>query len=102
MKASEILREAVKLPWTKKLLAKNSDNQLVMPLDEKAICFCSVGRIDKAGLCRKSKAYNYLARAIGIESESYIPAWNDAPERTKEQVDAAFLAAAELAEKEGN
>jgi hypothetical protein len=100
MKASELLREAVKLPWTQGSLARDHNNVACFPYHEEAVCFCSVGRIRKVTKmnCSGDIGINYLNRIIN----SNIFRWNDAPERTKEQVDAAFLAAAELAEKEGN
>ena len=102
MKPSEILREAVKLNWTQCAFARKSDGFETSFDDPKASCFCSLGRIYRiTGDERESnaRARLYLRRTIG--EFMFIPEWNDAPGRTREEVDAAFLKAAELAEKEG-
>lgn len=99
MKPSEILREAVKLEWTQGAFARTAGGLEVDFDDPKASCFCSIGRIRRTAdtLITSSKAQLYLRSVVG----NPVPDWNDAFERTREQVDAAFLDAAKLAEMDG-
>ncbi len=98
MKPSEILREAVKLDWTQNAFARNIYGEPIFDEHPEAVCFCSLGRVNRLTTGDDDKwPKHYLGRVVA----GSIPGWNDAPERTREQVDAAFLEAAELAESEG-
>lgn len=55
-------------------------------------------RIDTDPLA--GRATSLLVRQIGLEDEVSIPDWNDAPERTQEEVVAALRAAAQLEENQ--
>ena len=45
-----------------------------------------------------SKAFDFLSEAAGLSPSELIAPWNDAPERTADEVIAALLKAADLAE----
>ena len=106
MKASELLRKAVELPWCKGHMATNEQGHYCIVHSDFAHSFCSLGRIERLRTGEKNEelAIFYLSKALYSHPEFElldIAKWNDTPSRTREEVDAAFLKAAELAEKDG-
>jgi hypothetical protein len=87
MKASEVLRAGLaKLDggkaWTQRGTARKRNNQFTFAGDPQAVKWCSLGAISMPGFD--------------------VDTWNDAPERTYADVEAAFQKAIALAEAEGN
>lgn len=106
--AVEILKAAravIEKPesWTKGYYAKAEDRTWTISNGPKAVCFCSIGAIEKAtgkvhyGGGWPFEAEYMLRRAADV---SNIADFNDAPERTHEEVLAIFDRAIELAVEE--
>lgn len=100
-------REAlVNKGWCQRATARDCNGDVVYPLAHTATAFCAIGAIHYAGgrgfdwysknaiLSRR-----FLGQAIAARTSSeIIEDYNDAPERTKEEVIEVFDAAIQLAE----
>lgn len=87
----EILREArgyVEQGWTQGEDARDEAGDPTPPEGSRAVCWCMSGACIRADPGSMGTAVNTPIRdAIG---EYWYVKWNDAPERTKEEVLAAF------------
>lgn len=94
MSASAVLRAARKLIETRERWAHG-------PAELNGGRHCSVTAICFQGRLTEDESWRLLRRAIsGTDYDPTISVWNDAPERTHEEVLAAFDRAIELAEAE--
>jgi hypothetical protein len=86
MKAITYIRKG----WTQRIFAVNSNGVEVSPHYENAVAWCARGAVEAAYLDWKEyrEAMSKLRHALG--GRKNIFEWNDAPERTKKQVLAAF------------
>lgn len=97
-------RALIERGWTQKVYARGKCREV--PYDSKsAVCYCAMGAIAAVnGMYPTSTltGVDQLDAAIGAprEDEAEILIWNDAPERTKAEVLAAFDKAIQLAEQE--
>lgn len=95
MNTAKILRRAAKLletkGWTRGAYARTSSGRFCEPNCREAVRFCAIGAIERAGGGTVGPAYAALRRAI----EGTVAHWNDTKGRTKRQVIAALLKAAE-------
>lgn len=108
--AVEILHEAreilVEKGWTQGCVARDARGKICDVGSRAAVCFCAMGAISKVAafddpLRPAKQAIIALRRAIGLtRSLQGVGAWNDAPERTKEEVIAAFDKAIEELERD--
>jgi hypothetical protein len=101
----QILEESLVLVtdgWTQGEWAKDANGKGLVYDNPKATCFCAEGAILRSGASEDSSipqedAQERLKEAI-VSTES-IADWNDAPERTQEEVIVAFSRAIELEKK---
>lgn len=110
-KPSEILigaRELLASPaqWVKGYYAFNKSRDMREVGDDDATCFCMIGALAKsAGSFTGVGGYeqsdhpeiDYLAKVVG----EHVPNYNDHPERTHDEVIAAFDKAIQLAQADG-
>jgi hypothetical protein len=82
-------RELIAKGWTQGANARDLQGKIVDESDEAAVCFCVYGAISRAECC---DGYSGSARDLFADANGVylIDAWNDAPERTKPEVLAAF------------
>lgn len=100
--AREIL---VEKGWTQGCCARDARGKNCDIGSKAAVCYCAVGAIshvsDYSEPTRPFKqACIALRRVINIKQGMSIGSWNDAPERTKEEVIAAFDKAIEELERD--
>jgi hypothetical protein len=67
--------------------------------DGRALAYCSLGAIYQASRPDDS-CYQAVLILCDVINNSCVSAWNDAKERTRQEVLSAFLEAIEVAEKE--
>ena len=99
---SALLEQAAEFPdaaWTQGVLARNADGQEVHYNNPNAVAYCALGRLhrimEQAG--RADLALQLRAavdQALKARSPQELIPWNDAPERTPEEVRELFQAAA--------
>ena len=85
-------RELLSVPerWTKDEYARDPSGEAVMPLSERAVCWCTIGamyRIAGAHGDELRKAKRALERAT---QDGAIAVFNDDPSRTHAEILAAF------------
>lgn len=99
--AREVLMEARRLidekGWTQNTFARDKSGEPVVPDAYCAVCFCSTGAIARAAQDDDLLVRMEARRRLRAVIDSSIPDWNDNPERTKDQVLAAFDQAIERA-----
>ena len=80
MKAFEYVQKG----WTQHTSARNALGEPIMPRSVHAVEWCAIGAIGAACLDHASDFEAWLARRLpgGLRLDD----WNDAPERTKEEV----------------
>lgn len=78
--------------WTQGALAETKIGRRIGPTENNATCWCALGAIRKAGGYESD--YNPAALSLGAYLFAPIADWNDAPERTQEEVVAMLRAAA--------
>ncbi len=84
MLLSELLTDESK--WTKGVNARDSSGNPISCLSDKATCFCLVGATFKCnGDESPDKVYKVMDK-ISDEIKFSISEWNDAPERTFQEV----------------
>jgi len=86
--------------WTKGEIARNSDGKICAADGRGAVCWCSVGAVDRAWLRSENTDYSVqhqaltlLDRLSGREDTEYcrpVAAFNDSPETTHADVLALF------------
>lgn len=99
----EILREArgyIERGWTQGAFARDGDGHKVAFEHPAAGCFCALGAIERAEGGDTSYASGQRARFSlrAVIGSNLIGEWNDAPERTKEEVLSAFSRAIAIVE----
>jgi plasmid stability protein len=93
--AAEVLRTK---GWTQRTYARDAEGAPVGEWSRGAVCFCSVGALRCAAASAGSSSHaeyearEALSRAMG---GNRVPAWNDYPGRTLDEVLAAFARAAD-------
>ena len=94
MTPTEILiaaREKIEHGWTQKTYARSVDGDGVVYNSPEAVCWCSIGAI--CAIENRSSAadwaINILAEVVET-SPSRLTEWNDAPDRTQDEVLIAF------------
>ena len=106
MTPTEILiaaREKIEQGWTQKTYARSEDGDSVAYNSPDAICWCAVGAIcavDSSLSSAVDRATKILAETIEI-SRSSLTEWNDAPDRTQDEVLIAFGWAIEASMERG-
>ena len=97
MNAEDVLREArttLENPeaWTRGALARRANGMSTYTRSTYAVSWCLVGAIARAGTDgeTQSVAILRLKKVIGKDAEHSIVQWSDNPERTHEEVLAAF------------
>jgi len=89
--------------WTKNAIAKDKNDHIVKVNDKDAVCFCSIGALDKVKASYQTKGY--LSGAVFHDNYGYslnaIVDYNDAPETKHKDVMNLFMTAAFLALSEG-
>jgi uncharacterized protein YbjT (DUF2867 family) len=68
--------------------------------DGRALAYCALGAIYYASRPHSYDFYQAMGILLDVINDSSVPVWNDAPERTRQEVLSAFLEAIEVAEKE--
>jgi len=108
-------RELLANGWKQGWFAYDAGGQETSSFSRDAVCFCCHGAIDRAvfEIARGRNDYSVwpieatatsllmkaIHRNVGSTFEPCIADWNDAPERTQDEVLAAFDEAIEIAEK---
>jgi len=88
----EIVRKMKKLldspeKWTKGATAKNSRGEIISSRDKDAICWCLVGATRRCDPNFHFLTYEIFSPVMeGFVKTVSIPIWNDAPERTYEDI----------------
>lgn len=96
---AKVLRQAAELVgrgWCQQASATDVQGFPVMVTDPRAVRWCADGAILATGA--SGHAWSVLMRVLG--SRYTVTEWNDAPERTQQEVIAALLRAAEIADQE--
>ena len=97
MNAEAVLRNArttLEKPeaWTRGVMARFDNGLECNPKSEFAVCFCPLGaiaRTDTYGIT-KGVAIQRIEKVLGISGSGSIASWNDEPDRTHDEVLAAF------------
>lgn len=104
MKPSEVLAKAADLiepegRWTQSAAARDSQGTWVTSRDPRAVCWCAIGALNRAGddLVLSSVAAGFVRDLIG----DAVGSWNDTKGRTQAEVVKALRDASELAKAEG-
>ena len=84
---SKIWEEITKETWTQESEARDSLDQVTMPLSRDAVKWCALGWIMKNYPSEYQIALDLFKEANNIP---IIAKWNDDPERTFEEVQAKF------------
>ena len=73
--------------WTQGAGARGRSGKSVLPLGRSAVCWCAIGAIMRAGDrdCDQMKAAEETLLSLLPDHET-IAEWNDAPERTQDEV----------------
>jgi len=86
--------------WTKNTFARDSDGVSTAYYDKNAVCFCSIGALEKVKATFGVK--HYVARSVPKESSfSGIVKYNDASKTKHKDIMNMFMTAAFLALSEG-
>jgi len=93
MTPTEILiaaREKIEQGWTQKTYARSEDGDSVAYNSLDAVCWCPIGAIVAVNRSRAGdRAIEILAEAVEVTT-SRLTEWNDAPDRTQDEVIIAF------------
>lgn len=93
--------EYVRRGWCQRRRACNSRYAVVDPCDPDAERWCVIGALHAAmGDGLTGTRFDVAANAIQAETGRWLSGWNDAPERTQQDVIAALEAAAGKAERQ--
>lgn len=84
MKAHELLDSPEK--WIKGKNAINSMGEMVSSISDNAKCFCIIGAIAHCYLIQNFDIYKDNISKVMFRLPVEIATWNDAPERTYEEV----------------
>ena len=78
--------------WTQGVSARDGADNKVVPWSDEAVCFCPLGALDGARLSFGNDHVPYYAvlERLSAQMDHGIVGWNDAQERTHEDVLAAF------------
>lgn len=88
--------------WTKCTLARDSDGVAINLRDSDAVCFCSIGALDKVKSSATVK--HYVSTSVPLTTTygfAGVIDFNDAPETKHKDVMNMFMTAAFLALSEG-
>lgn len=95
--ARELLSDPKK--WTKHAIARKNNGNFVAADSEKAVCWCAMGAMHRFGNAWRTKVEKYFYTANEI-SDYCVEDWNNAKERTHDDVLKAFDKAIELAKND--
>lgn len=84
MKLHKLLSDPSK--WTKKAIARDANNNKVGSGDPTAVCFCLIGAVFKLHPFSFDDRQNLYEKIETKVPRGDIVGWNDAPERTHEEV----------------
>lgn len=97
MKTSTVLKRAKRLletkGWTQGWYARDKGGNETSPLSDEAVCFCSVGAVERAAGADYAYAYAFaIDKLVASLPRGWtrVPEYSDAPRRTKAQVLALF------------
>jgi hypothetical protein len=86
IKAAELL-ESNPTAWTQRRLARTAEGNVTSPRNPNACSWCALGAIAKVqNLSEASQMYDPAAKLLASHLCCTVAYWNDAPERTREQV----------------
>jgi hypothetical protein len=96
IKAAELL-ESSPIAWTQQWLARNAEGNTTSPRNPNACSWCAMGAIAKVqNLPDAPQEHNPAAMLLAYHLKVNIVDWNDAPERTREDVIKGLKGAAKL------
>jgi hypothetical protein len=97
LKAAELL-ESSPTAWTQNGLARTDEGAETSPRNLNACSWCAMGAIAKVqNLPDALEEYNPAAKLLALHlTPTSIATWNDAPERTRDDVTQALRSAAKL------
>ena len=88
MKAYELLSDPSR--WTQKTMARNKHGDATSPLDLDACSFCLVGAIERCygSIDEGIPLEELIKQELKVQAPNFefIGQWNDAPDRTHEEV----------------
>ena len=89
MKVKELFSDESR--WTRFRMARTPDGEGCLPDNPDASCWCLLGAIEVcyscyAGSTHFSILYDKIVQDLNLVGDSFILEWNDAPERTFEEV----------------
>ena len=104
-------RKLIKHGWIQHFMSEDKHGNEVWPWETTAVCWCATGAVD-AVMPRPcaDEDYDHVIKALydvtnndepipeGMDALSMVQHWNDQPERTKDEVLAAYDEAIELLE----
>lgn len=98
-------RSFIERGWTQRYYAVDEHGEKAWACGSDAARWCIRGAViasaaEREDFTIRHKVYSYLVQGSGNEHEDSITSWNDDPNRTKEEVLAAFDRAIALAEVE--
>lgn len=99
LQAMEIIGDRKR--WTKGTFARDSDGVTINPRDSDAVCFCSIGALDKVKSSATVKDYVFTSVPLTTYGFAGVVDFNDAPETKHKDVMNMFMTAAFLALSEG-
>ena len=104
MTPTEILiaaREKIEQGWTQNTTARDIGGRPVFSTSQTAVCWCSIGAIYAVDSAQAGdRAAKILSDTLEIE-RSNLTEWNDAPDRTQDEVLIAFGWAIEASMERG-
>jgi hypothetical protein len=72
--------------WIQRCYARDAGGYRVDPHDSRATCWCLLGACMRAEVDFETGVRDLIRLAIDPDKKIMLPTWNDAPERTKEEV----------------
>lgn len=81
--------DLIRKGWTQKISARNNDGLPVHPEDNRAVCWCSIGAINRAYADFSGRNWALEKLSLVIDDIN-IMGWNDQPFRTHDQVIKVF------------
>lgn len=108
MKPSQLLRSSVGLPFAQGAYAYDKDGNRVGAHKPEAESFCTLGRVYKVGNTIANPEDRIYSENMAIAALEHvcpkgnIADWNDTDKRTRAEVDALCIKAAQHLEAQGN
>lgn len=85
-------RALIEKGWCQNTNARSAKNRPVSASSPKAVNFCALGAITAVWLksSNSTSSFNEAMRALNFVVGGHVPTWNDMPERTQDEVLAAY------------